>query len=124
MNLSAWSWRVTRFTLVPPCLFHGWWNMSDAGARWWALESGLPVGLRWVVGFAEWAAAISLATGVLSRWAAVGLVALFIGALPQHWAHGYSFKENGVEVLVAYATLSLAIALRPPERRFIVKEDS
>lgn len=104
--LSSW---LVRMALAIPCAYHGAWNVGDDGAAWWTSSSGLPASLRFVVGAAEIAAAIALVSGVLSRVAAVGLVVVFAGAIPQHVGNGFSFKHGGYEPLVAYALIALAI---------------
>lgn len=106
--LSQW---LVRAALVVPCVFHGAWNLGAEGAAWWVASSGLPPGLRFVVGVAELAAALALVSGVLSRLAAAGLVVIFAGAIPQHVAHGFSFKGGGWEPLFVDLVVALAIAV-------------
>lgn len=110
---SATAWLV-RIALIVPVVYHGGWNLGADGGAWWESSSGLPQALRFVVGIAELAAAISLASGLLSRIAALGLALIFAGALPHHAPLGFSFKVGGVEPLIVYVLLALAIAL---ERR-------
>lgn len=100
-----------RAALVVPCLYHGAWNLSAAGGAWWLASSGLPPALRFLVGAAEIAAALALVTGVMSRLAAAGLVVIFAGAIPQHAAQGFSFKQGGWEPLFVDLVIALAIAL-------------
>jgi uncharacterized membrane protein YphA (DoxX/SURF4 family) len=109
-GVHAW---LVRLALLVPVVYHGAWNLGPSGAAWWASSSGLPPTLRWVVGAAELAAAIALATGALGRVAALGLVLIFAGAIPQHAPLGFSFKVGGAEPLVVYGLLALAIALEP-----------
>ncbi len=106
--VSTW---LVRAALAIPCVYHGAWNLTDDGAAWWSSSSGLPPGLRFVVGIAELSAALSLLSGVLSRVAAAGLVLIFAGAIPQHVANGFSFKHGGYESLVVDLALALAVAL-------------
>lgn len=109
---SPQAWLV-RVALLVPVVYHGLWNLGPGGAAWWTSASGLPPALRWLVGGAELAAAIALASGVLGRVAALGLVAIFIGAIPQHAPLGFSFKGGGVEPLIVYVLLALAVAVEP-----------
>jgi uncharacterized membrane protein YphA (DoxX/SURF4 family) len=106
--LSRW---LVSAALVVPCIYHGVWNLSDAGAAWWLTDSGLPPALRLLIGAAELAAAVALVSGVLSRLAAAGLAIIFLGAIPQHVAHGFSFKNGGWEPLFVDLLLALAIAV-------------
>lgn len=114
--LDEWSWRLLRWTLAVPLVFHGLWNVSAVGEAWWVASSGLPPLLRWVVGPAELAAALAFAIGVQVRLAAALLVPVMLGAVQQHLAQGYSFKHGGWETPLAYAMLAAALALRPPRR--------
>ena len=109
-TVAAW---LVRIALIVPVVYHGGWNLGGAGAAWWHASSGLPPSLRFVIGGAELAAALAIATGRLGRVAAIGLVLIFVGAIPQHAALGFSFKVGGVEPLVVYVLLALAIALEP-----------
>lgn len=108
-RLSQW---LVRWALAIPMAYHGLWNLSAEGATWWANDSGLPAELRFAVGLGELAASLSLASGVLSRLAALALIPLMLGAIFQHAEH-YSFKVGGFETPLAYAMLALATALEP-----------
>lgn len=112
--------RLVRWALAIPVAFHGSWNLTAEGARWWESESGLPKDLRFLVGLAEIAGACSLAGDFFARWAAGGLVLIFLGALPQHWRNGFSFKNGGWEPLFVYALLALSIVV--PDRKNSGKE--
>lgn len=100
-----------RAALAVPVAYHGSWNLGSEGAAWWAHDSGLPVALRFVVGTAELAASVSVMTGIWTRAAALGLVLIFLGAIPQHIANGFSFKKAGIEPLVVYVLLASALVV-------------
>ncbi len=104
---------LLRLALAVPVGYHGGWNLAPAGRAWWA-ASDLPATLGIVVGVAELLAIVAVLSGLLSRLAAVGLVLIFAGAVPQHLPMGFSFKTGGVEPLVVYVLLALAIVV---ERR-------
>jgi putative oxidoreductase len=106
---------LARLALGLPTLYHGVWNLSAEGAAWWQSASGLPPALRFVIGTAEVLASVALVTGSLARLAAALLVPIFAGAIPQHWAEGFSFKQAGWETVFVYLMLSLAIAVLPGE---------
>lgn len=108
-RLSLW---LVRWALAIPMAYHGLWNLSAEGATWWASDSGLPTELRFAVGLGELAASLSLASGVLSRLAALALIPLMLGAIFQHADH-YSFKVGGFETPLVYAMLAIATALEP-----------
>ena len=109
---TPWSRWLVRWALAVPMAFHGLWNIGAAGTLWWTESSGLPPDLRWVVGLGEVLAALSLASGVLCRVAAIALVPLMVGAVFQHMG-SYSFKEAGFETPLVYAMLAMAVALEP-----------
>lgn len=109
-TLSRW---LLVAALAIPCTWHGAWNLSDAGAVWWATASGLPAALRFVIGSAELAAAVGISLGVLSRPAAAGLALIYAGAVPQHIDQGFSFKHGGYEPPLVYLLIALAFALSP-----------
>ncbi len=108
--------RWVAFTLAAPTTFHALWNLSSEGQLWWQQSSGLPPTLRFLIGGAELCAAIGLVTGIASRAAALGLLVIFTGAIPQHFHAGYSFKNGGWEVLSVYWLLALFLTLRPTPR--------
>ena len=99
-------------SLSIPCIYHGIWNLSKAGDTWWHAASGLPPALRFLVGAGEVAAAVGIWSGAGRRLAATGLAVIFLGAIPQHMAAGFSFKHGGYETPLAYLLLSIFIALR------------
>ncbi len=109
--LGPW---LVAVALALPCVYHGLWNLSSTGAEWWQTTSNLPPSLRYLIGGAELAAALGLVTGVLRRWAALGLVPLFLGAIPHHLAAGFSFKHGGYEPPLVYALVALGLALSSP----------
>lgn len=109
---SVGSWLV-RLALAVPVAYHGGWNLAPVGRAWWA-QSGLPPALGVVVGLAELLAVVAVLSGLLSRLAAAGLVLIFVGAMPHHVPLGFSFKTGGVEPLVVYVLLALAVVV---ERR-------
>ena len=116
LNRATLSDLAVRAALGVPVAWHGAWNLGAAGARWWAEDSGLPPALRFVIGAAELAASAALLTDRLARHAAAGLFVIFLGALPQHTAQGFSFKDGGWEPILVYLLLSLSVALRAPSR--------
>ncbi len=103
--------RSVALTLAVPFAYHGFWTLSASGSHFWANESGLPAALRFAVGPLEVAIALCLLLGAFVRFAGGAIVVLMLGAFPQHLANGYSFKRSGVEVIVAYSMLGLALAL-------------
>lgn len=103
-------------------IYHGLWNLSSEGALWWKTSSGLPVDLRILVGGAEIASSLSLVLGPLRRLSAAGIALLMLGAIPQHWSRGFSFKNGGWESPFVYLLLALAIAFNLSPNTLNAKE--
>lgn len=107
---------ILRAVLGFAFVYHGVWNLgSEAGVYWKANVSLYPEGFRYVVGILE----ILLALGLVfsrTRWlAALGLGLIMLGAVFSNFQQGYSYKDLGVEVPVAYLAM-IWVLLRSEER--------
>lgn len=91
--------------------FHGYWNLSDAGGEWWAQHPVFSAELRFLVGAVEIGGAGLLWLPRLRPWVGAVFFVLMLGAVREHWAQGFSFKQNGYETPLVYALLSLGLAL-------------
>ncbi|MFE2656449.1 DoxX family protein [Brevibacterium sp. NPDC059310] len=82
--------------------------------RRFAKNDGLPLPLAWFVPIAEFAAALSFATGVLAQFAGIGVVVLMLITISmqnfrwhsKHWA-----ADNGWEYDLFLLTLAAVIAV-------------
>lgn len=87
-----------------------------------AKADGLPVPVALFVAFAELAAAISMASGVLSQWAGIGLVLLMLCTISLHifkWHSPYWANKKGWEYDVMLLTFATVIAVFGPGK-FII----
>lgn len=74
---------------------------------------GLPGGLAYVVCGVEIFGGMLLVMGVQSRWVALGMIPILIGATWAHWDHGWLFLNDGGgwEYPFYLAVLAMAQAL-------------
>ncbi len=76
---------------------------------------GYPGILAYPVTLAEVAGGLLLVAGLATRWAALGLVPVALGATAVHWPNGWLFNNpgGGWEFTAFLAAASLALALLP-----------
>ena len=83
-----------------------------AGTVGFFASLGLPGWFAYVVIAAEIAAGLGMIFGVLTRWAALGMVPISLGAAWAHWGNGWTFSAPGggweFPVFLALASLALA----------------
>lgn len=82
-----------------------------------AKNDGLPLPLAWVVVVAEAAAALSFASGLLSVWAAFGVILLMLITTGLHvfkWRSKYWAQQGGPEYDLLLLTLAAVIAVFGP----------
>ncbi|GAA1809464.1 DoxX family protein [Brevibacterium celere] len=82
--------------------------------RRFAKNDGLPLPLAWFVPIAEFAAALSFATGVLAQFAGIGVVVLMLITISMQnfrWHSKYWAADNGWEYDLFLLTLAAAIAV-------------
>lgn len=74
---------------------------------------GLPPGLAWPIFLAELIGGIAIVLGVYSRWVALALLPVLLGALSIHFANGWVFTaaNGGWEYPAFLAAAALAHAL-------------
>lgn len=85
----------------------------DAGAAFVAkpgVASLAPAFLLYVGAWAEFLAGLGLLVGLLTRWAAIGILAVMCYAIfGVHWASGFAAEKGGYEMALMYAVMSLCI---------------
>ncbi|MGW9003561.1 DoxX family membrane protein [Brevibacterium casei] len=82
--------------------------------RAFAKNDGLPLPLAWFVPMAEFAAALSFATGVLAQWAGIGVVVLMLITITMQnfrWHSPYWAADNGWEYDLFLLTMASVIAV-------------
>ena len=69
-----------------------------------------PTFLLYVGAWTEFLAGVGLVVGLLTRWAAVGILAVMCYAIfGVHWANGFAAENKGYEMALMYAVMSLCI---------------
>jgi uncharacterized membrane protein YphA (DoxX/SURF4 family) len=102
-----------RSVLAFAFVYHGIWNLGDVGAEFWAQPNMLfPGWFRWPVGVVECVAGLLLLHPRADRAASFVLLGVMVGAILSNFHQGYSYKNLGVEVPIAYAVMLLAIGMR------------
>lgn len=82
--------------------------------RAFAKNDGPPLPLAWFVPMAEFAAALSFATGVLAQWAGIGVVVLMLITITMQnfrWHSRYWAADNGWEYDLFLLTMASVIAV-------------
>jgi putative oxidoreductase len=89
---------VMRVALGVMYASHGWLKLGIEGmaATDAYFESvGLPGELAYPTALAELVGGALLILGVHSRWVALGLLPILLGAIQVHWANGWLFSAEG-----------------------------
>ena len=104
---------VLRLVVSIDFLSSGWSSVTDRVGR--GKQNGLPPGLMAIIGAAELAASAGLISGVLARWAALGLILIMLGAMQKKifvWRTGFWGKDGfGWHYDLKLATMAFVIAL-------------
>jgi putative oxidoreductase len=125
---------VLRAALAVVFIFHGQQKISPEngyGSKWHtnalnmmaekAAASGkpqdtakapepLPAGIQLAVGWGEFLGGVAIALGLLTRLAALGIIAIMAGAIATvHWPGGFSLATQGFEY--NYVLIMVAVAL-------------
>lgn len=92
---------------------------SGPGLDQWIAMIG-PIG--YLVALGEFIGGILLIIGFLSRWAALVIAIIMLGAMATvHGKHGFFLSNNGIEYALALLALALAILLMGPGRYAFVR---
>ncbi|WP_295011765.1 DoxX family membrane protein [uncultured Microbacterium sp.] len=90
-------------------------KLKDVAA--FAKNDAVPLPLAWFVTIAELAAALSLASGILARWAAIGVILLMLVTTGLHvfrWHSTYWAQKGGPEYDVLLLVLAAVVAVFGP----------
>ncbi|WP_205800230.1 DoxX family protein [Microvirga terricola] len=96
---TAYATLLLRLSLGLMYLSHSivlkWMTFTLAGTAQYFQSIGLPGWLAYVTVFAEAIGGVLLILGVQSRWVALALVPILIGALKVHSGNGWVFTSTG-----------------------------
>lgn len=74
-----------------------------------------PAFLLYVAAWTEFLAGLGLVAGLLTRWAAIGIVAVMTYAIfGVHWKAGFAAQNGGYEMALSYVVMSLCIMVLGP----------
>ena len=110
--LDLW---ILRAILIVAFAYHGAWNLDQAGLNWWTLNQAqlpFPTWMRWPVGIAEIAFAVWILWGRFITLPLLGMCALMSGAVLSNFHNGYSYKNLGIEVPLAYLGIAIVLLIR------------
>ncbi len=81
-----------------------------AGTSQWFVSIGLPGWLAYAVCFAEIVGGTMLVLGVYTRWVALGMIPILLGAAFVHWPNGWVFSApNGGWEYPIFLALALVV---------------
>lgn len=113
---SAYAALVLRLALGGMYVSHGLIKVfvfTLAGTAGFFESLGYPAFLGYLVTFAEIGGGVLLVAGVYSRWVAIALIPVLLGALQVHFANGFLFSApgGGWEYPLFLVTVSVGVAL-------------
>lgn len=74
-----------------------------------------PAFLLYVAAWTEFLAGIAIVAGLFTRWAAIGILCVMGYAIFKvHWAAGFSAQNQGYEMALCYAAMSVCILALGP----------
>jgi putative oxidoreductase len=116
ISSSAYGALLLRLSLGAMYLAHAslkFFTFTLAGTAQFFASVGFPGWLAYVVAFAELGAGVLLILGWRTRWVALALIPVLIGATAVHWGNGWVFtaKGGGWEYPVFLIAASLVQAL-------------
>jgi len=121
--LSPYSYAFMRFCTGAVLVPHGWSKVASG----WATGAGIkaiagkglpfPEVLAYLTVFSEFAAAILLAIGLFTRFAAATVaIQMAVVMFVFQWQYGYFWTDKGVEYALLLMLLCIAIVFRGGER--------
>jgi putative oxidoreductase len=106
---------LLRFMLGAIFIYHGY-TLVDLGAHWMGPEeTAPPAAVQMAVAWGELVGGIALAVGFLTRIAALGIIAIMVGAITQvHLDKGFDITRGGYEYNLAIITMCACLVLGGP----------
>jgi putative oxidoreductase len=100
-------------------LYHGssilFGAFGGPGPRQFAAAHGMPVTVGYLVGLAQFAGALAVLTGVLTRLGAACIALVMLGAIfLVHLPHGFDVSNGGMEYALTQLLLAIAFLLAGP----------
>jgi putative oxidoreductase len=109
---------LLRAMLAAIFIFHGY-NLvggdTELGSNWMPKELAQPAPVQMAAAWGELVGGIALAFGFLTRIAALGIIAIMVGAIAQvHWPNGFDITKHGYEYNLAIITMCACLVLGGP----------
>jgi putative oxidoreductase len=107
---------LLRLGLAAVFLFHGWQLVGGPERQWGAAwNPNLPVPAQMAVAWGELLGGGALAVGLLTRVAALGIIAIMAGAIyTVHLPNGFDIQKQGYEYNVVLIVMCLCLVLGGP----------
>jgi putative oxidoreductase len=109
---------ILRLTLAAIFIYHGQALVSkdtEWGAKWMPPDMKQPPAVQMAVAWGELVGGVAMALGLLTRLAALGLIAIMVGAIAHmHWEKGFDMRKGGYEFNVAIIAMCLVLVLTGP----------
>jgi putative oxidoreductase len=110
---------LLRLALAAIFIFHGALLVGGPdkhwGANWMPPENAQPPAVQLAVAWGELVGGIALGLGLLTRLAALGIIAIMAGATATvHWPNGFDIRNGGFEYNFAIILMCLCLVLGGP----------
>lgn len=107
---------LLRLMLAAIFIYHGWSLIGGAdhewGARWNTASDAPPAALQMGVAWGEFIGGIALGIGLLTRLAALGIIAIMAGAIATvHADKGFDITQHGYEYNVTIIVMCVCLVL-------------
>ncbi len=90
-------------------------SAGDSSADESPAPDTLPAPAQLAIAWGELLGGVALAFGFLTRLAALGIIAIMLGAIARvHWPHGFSIQEGGFEYNLAIIVMCVCLLLGGP----------
>ncbi len=110
---------LLRLTLAAIFIFHGLSLVGGPEKQWgaaWMTSADAPAApVQLAVAWGQLIGGIAMVFGFLTRLAALGLIAIMVGAIARvHWEHGFANQDKGFEYNFAIIMMCLCLVLGGP----------
>jgi putative oxidoreductase len=110
---------LLRLALAAIFVFHGLDLVAgpdnELGAKWNKADDAPPVHVQLAVAWGELIGGVALGVGLLTRVAALGIIAIMAGAIATvHLENGFDIRKGGYEYNMAIIVMCLCLVLGGP----------
>jgi putative oxidoreductase len=107
---------LLRLMLAAIFIYHGWSLIGGPEHQWGAnWLPGQPAAVQLAAAWGQLIGGIAMLFGFLTRLAALGLIAIMVGAIVLvHWPKGFDIRSGGFEYNAAIIAMCLCLLLGGP----------